>query len=434
MDKFLSGFFGLSSRSTSVKSELIAGAMTFVAMSWIIFIVPSILRHAGMPYGAAVTAVCVATGAMCIIMGLVGNFPVAASPLISASLFFAFTLVAALGFSWQQAAMIVLIEGAVYFLLTVTKFRDYVSTSIPASLKYAVAAGTGIFMVLLGLKWAGIIVPDADTFFHLGRLKSPAVIVALAGILAAAVLFVRRVKGSLIIAALITLVIAMIAGVMALKSVVSVPVSVKSLFLKFDAPSQKMLIDAIFAGVLLLLLHTFEALGNAVSPKNQGAMKVLIVDALGTPAGACLGLPNVSSSMEANPGGIAASGKSGLSAVVAGLLFLAAMFLYPVFKLLGGGVAATKALTLYPVAAPVLVLLGFLALQKLLKINFNDLSDSLPACVTLLVIPFTFNIATGLAFGIITYTVIRMVQGKFKEISPLMYILAGLLLAYYIFF
>jgi AGZA family xanthine/uracil permease-like MFS transporter len=227
----------------------------------------------------------------------------------------------------------------------------------------------------------------------------------------------------------------MVAGIMQLKSVVSAPPAFKSLLLlKFDMPHASVMPEAVFAGLLLLLLHSFESLGNSVSSKNPGALKLLAIDALGTPAGACLGLPNVSSSLEANPGGVATAGKSGLSSTITGLLFLAALFLLPVFKLLGSGVLINKTVAIYPVAAPVLVLVGFLALQKLLKINFGDLSDSMPACITLLVIPFTFNIAHGLAFGIIAYAVIKAVQGKFREISPLMYILAGLFLAYYIFF
>lgn len=421
-------FFKLEENNTTIKKEITAGALTFLSLSYVIFLIPALLRQAGMGFAAPFTAVCVASAVMCIAMGFIGNSPVPSAPLLSAGLFFVFSAVIDFDLSWKQALTIVLIEGLLFIIITAFNVRDFVANTIPAALKNAVYAGIGIFMILLGFRWAGIAVTGSKALVAMGDISHPAVVSSILGIIAVLILFLRRVKGALMLGALITLVIAIIAGVFDLKGVLSLPPSIEPVFFQFAWPKSSQAGDFIFVIIMLLYVHVFDA--PAAKP---GSRLFSILDAAGTPAGAMLGMPNVGSSIEGNAGGITAEGKTGVSNIVTGLLFLAVLFLFPIVKLLGLGVEM-KAGNLYPVAAPVLILLGMLMLQKIQKINLADLSESFPAILTLLIVPFTFNIAHGLAFGVIAYPIIKAIQGKFREVPVAVYVLAGLFLAYYIFF
>jgi AGZA family xanthine/uracil permease-like MFS transporter len=421
-------FFKLEEKNTTVKKELTAGALTFVSLSYLIFLIPALLRQAGMGYGAPFTAVCVASAVMCILMGLIGNSAVPLAPLLSTSLFFIFSAVIDFDLSWKQALTIVLIEGLVFIIITAFNVRDFIADTIPAALKNAVYAGIGIFMILLGFRWAGIAVNGSKALVAMGDISHPAVVTSILGIVAVLILFLRRVKGSLILGSLITLVIAIIAGVFDLKGVVSLPPSMEPVFFSFDWPKSSQAADFIFVAIMLLYVHLFDA------PAGRPASRLLsVIDAAATPIGAMLGMPNLGSSIEGNAGGVTTDGKTGLANIATGFLFIAALFFYPIARLLGLGVEVNS-VNLYPVAAPVLILLGMLMLQKLQKINLADLSESFPAILTVLIIPFTFNIAHGLAFGVISYPVLKAIQGKFRDVPAAVYVLAGLFLVYYIFF
>ena len=425
-------YFKLEEKNTTLKKEFISGALTFVSLSYVLFLIPALLRQAGMGYAAPFTAVCVASAVMCISMGLIGNSPVPLAPLLSASLFFVFSAVVDFELTWKQALTAVLVEGAVFLLITIFNVRDFIVSTIPASLKYAVYAGIGIFMILLGFRWAGIAVVGSKSLLAMGNISQPAVVTSMLGILAVLILFLRGIKGPLMFGSLITLVIAIIAGVFKLNGIVSLPPSMEPVFFNFAWPKTAKIADFIFVVVMLLYVHTFDSLAGAVKAQ-PGNRKLSIIDAAGTVIGALLGAPNTGSSIEGNAGGISAYGKTGVANITTGLLFLAALFLYPVFKMLGSGVELKTGI-LYPVAAPVLILLGMLMLQKLQKINLADLSESFPAILTLLIVPFTANIAHGLAFGVIAYPIVKLIQGKFKEVPVTVYVLAVLFLVYYIFF
>jgi AGZA family xanthine/uracil permease-like MFS transporter len=422
-------YFKLEEKNTTVKKELIAGALTFVSLSYVLFLIPALLRQAGMGFAATFTAVCVASAVMCIAMGLIGNSPVPMAPVLSATLFFVFAAVVDFDLTWKQALTVVLIEGLIFISITVFKIRDLIANTIPSPVKYAVYAGIGIYMVLLGFKWAGITIYNPKTLVTLGDIHSPAVVTAILGMLAVLFLFIRNIKGSLILGSLITLLIAIIAGVLNLKGVVSLPPSMTPVLFQFDWPKSSQAADFIFVIIMLLAIHVFDSSAG----KQQADRKLSIIDAAGSAAGSMLGVPNIGSSIEGNPGGIAAEGKTGVANIATGLLFLAAMFLYPVARLLGLGVDLKSGASLYPVAAPALVLLGMLMLQKLQKINLSDLSDSFPAILTFLTVSFTANIAHGIAFGVISYPIVKAMQGKFKEVPVAVYVLAGLFLIYYIF-
>jgi adenine/guanine/hypoxanthine permease len=367
------------------------------------------------------------------LMGLIGKSPVPLAPLLSTGLLFVFSAVLDFELSWKQALTVVLIEGVLFIIIAAFNLRDLIANTLPASLKYAVYGGVGIFMVLLGLRWAGIVVTGEKTLLTLGDIRNPAVITSILGIIAVLILFLRRVKGSLMIGSLVTLVIALIAGVLNLKSVIGLPPPMDPVFFSFALPKTAKIADFIFMVIMLLYVHSFDSLAGNINTKQPGTRLPAILDAAGSVLGAIMGVPNTGSSIEGNAGGISTEGRTGVANMTTGLLFVAALFLFPLVKLLGNGVE-TKAGMLYPVAAPVLVLLGMLMLQKLQKINLADLSESFPAALALLIVPLTFNIAHGLAFGVITYPVVKAVQGKFKEVPPAVYVLAVLFLVYYIFF
>lgn len=421
-------YFHLEEKNTTIKKELIAGALTFVSLSYVLFLIPALLRQAGMGFGAPFTAVCVASAVMCIAMGFIGKSPVPLVPLLSTGLFFVFSTVIDFDFSWKQALCVVLIEGLLFIIITAFNVRDFIANTIPVALKNAVYAGIGIFMILLGFRWAGIAVSGSKALVAMGNISHPAIVTSLLGILAVLILFLRKVKGSLMLGSLITLLIAIIAGVFYLKGVVSPPPSMAPIFFQFDWPKSSQAADFIFVIIMLLYVHIFDA------PAGKPNSRLLsIVDAVAAPVGAVLGMPNIGSTIEGNAGGVSTDGKTGVANIATGLLFLAVLFLYPIVKLLGLGVEL-KTGSIYPVAAPVLILLGMLMLQKIQKINLADLSESFPAILTLLIVPFTFNIAHGIAFGVIAYPIVKAIQGKFKEVPIAVYVLAGLFLVYYIFF
>jgi adenine/guanine/hypoxanthine permease len=434
MQNNIINYFKLEEKNTNIKKEFTAGAINFLSLSYVLFLVPAFLRQAGMGFGAPFTAVCVASGVMCLLMGLIGNSPIPLAPLVSTSLLFVFSAVIDFELTWKQALSVVLIESILFIAIVSFNIRDLVANTIPAPLKNAVYAGVGIFMILLGFKWAGIAVNGDKALVALGNINNPAVITSMLGILAVLILFLRNIKGSLILGSLITLVVGLIAGVFTLKNVASLPPSPESVFFSFAFPKTAKLGDFIFMIVMLLYIHSFDSLAGAINTKLPGTRKFTVLDAIGSLAGAIMGVPNTGSSLSGNAGGISAEGKTGLANLATGLLFIAALFIYPVFKLLGSGVETKSAGMLYPAAAPVLVLLGMLMLQKVQKINLADLSESFPAILAMLIVPFTFNIAHGLAFGVITYPVVKAIQGKFKEVPPAVYVLAVLFLVYYIFF
>lgn len=442
MKSFLENFFKISERQSNIKTEIIAGITTFLTMAYIIFVEPAVLQIAGMDFGAVMTATCLGAALICILMGLIANYPIAGAPLMGENFFFVFTIVIAMKFSWQAALTAVFIEGILFLILTSLKLREIIIDSIPESLKQAMAVAIGLFISFIGLKWSGIVVSNPSTSVSLGNLKSPAVVLAVIGLFITSALLIKKIKGSFLWGIIITTVIGIPMGIVKYEGIVSIPPSISPVFLKFDF---SFITNFNFWIVVFVLLYMeiFDTIGTIIGIAQEGgfiennkipnASKILFVDALGTSVGAALGTSTISSYIESSAG-VTQGAKTGLTAITTGLLFLIALLFYPFVKMIGGGILLSENNVIYPVIAPVLILVGLLMLKNIKKIDFSDLSESISAYLTIMGVPLTYSIADGIAFGIISYPVIKLLTGKAKEISLTMYILAIVFIVKYIFF
>lgn len=442
MKNIINDFFKISERQTNIKTEILAGATTFLTMAYIIFVEPAVLKTAGMDFGAVMTATCIGSAIICILMGLIANYPIAGAPLMGENFFFTFTIVIALKFPWQAALTAVFIEGILFLILTSLKLREIIIDSIPESLKQAMAAAIGLFIGFIGLKWAGIIVSNPSTAVAIGNLKSPPVLLAIIGLFITSALLAKKINGSFLWGILITTIIGIIMGIVKFEGIISKPPSMSPVFLKFDFSFLKNFNFWIIV-FILLYMEIFDTIGTIIgvaqeggfikNNKIPGASKILFVDALGTSLGAILGTSTISSYIESNAG-VTQGARTGLANITTGFLFLLALLFYPLVKMIGGGFALSENNIIYPVIAPVLILVGFLMLKNIMKLDFSDFSESIPAYLTIMGVPLTYSIADGIAFGIISYPVIKILTGKAGEVSFLMYILATIFIIKYIFF
>jgi len=442
MVDYTAKFFRIAERKSNIRTEIIAGSTTFLTMAYIIFVEPSVLQNAGMDFGAVMTATCLGAAILCILMGLIANYPIAGAPLMGENFFFVFTIVISMKFSFQAALAAVLIEGVLFLILTSLKLRELILDAIPRSLKHAMAIGIGIFIAFIGLKWSGLIVANAATTVSLGNVKSPAVISSLLGLFVTASLLVKKVKGSLMWGMLFTTITALFTGVAKFSGVISTPPSIAPVFFRFNF-SEILNPNFIMVVFLLLYMEIFDTIGTIISVAEEGGFmknnklpgvdKVLLVDAFGTSLGAMLGTSTVSSFIESNTG-VTQGARTGFANIVTGALFLLSLLFFPLVKMIGGGFEVSSGNFIYPIVAPALILVGFLMIKNITKLDFSDLTESLPAYLTIIGIPLTFNIADGIAFGIISYPVIKVLAGKARDVSILIYILAGIFILKYIFF
>ncbi|MBN1663086.1 MAG: NCS2 family permease [Deltaproteobacteria bacterium] len=441
MQAFIEKFFHLKSRRTTVKTELLGGTVTFFAMAYIIFVEPAVLSMAGMDFNAVMVATCLGAALICLLMGVIANYPIAGAPLMGENFFFVFVIVKALGFTWQQALAAVLIEGILFMVLTSMKLREVIIDAIPSSLKQAMATGIGIFIAFIGLKWAGIIITDASTGVAIGNLKNPAVITAIIGLFITVAFVARKIKGALLWGIGATALIGLFTGAAQYSGIVSAPPSIAPVFMKFDF-SRILTTDFIIVVFVLLYMEIFDTIGTIIGIGEEAGLikdnklpeanRVLFVDAFGTFIGSCLGTSTVSSYIESNAG-VTQGARTGLASVTTGALFLLALFFSPLVKMVGGGVelGIGSGNYIYPITAPALIIVGFLMIKNVVKLDFSDATESLPAYLTIVGIPLTYNIAHGIAFGIVSYPVIKLLTGRGKEASILMYVLAAVFILKY---
>lgn len=414
----LEQFFKLKEHGTDVKTEILAGATTFITMAYIIFVNPSILAAAGMDQAAVTTATILSAAITTILMGLFVNYPFALASGMGLNAFFAFVVAAKAG--WQVALGAVFISGIIFILLSIFKIVDYIDISVPVSLKKAVAAGIGLFIAFIGLKNAGIIASNDATLLGLGALSKPDAQLALIGIGITAILMSLKVKGSILIGILLTTIVGIPMGITKWNGIFGMPHSLSPILFKMDlAGALKLGFFTIFS---FLFVDVFDTLGTLMGtgakanfldkegrlPKIKDAM---LVDAVGTCLGAALGTSTVTTYVESTAG-IAEGGRTGLTAVTTGVLFLLSLFLAPLALTVPG--AAT---------APALVIVGVLMMSAVMGIDFNDFTQAFPAFITLTVMPFTFSIANGIAAGFLAYIVSNLFAGKAKEIHWFMYVL-----------
>ncbi|MEW5920017.1 MAG: NCS2 family permease [Bacillota bacterium] len=419
----LERFFRLKENKTNMQTEIIAGITTFMTMAYIIFVNPNILSAAGMDFGAVMTATALAAGIATILMGLVTNYPFALASGMGLNAFFAFVVAPIAG--WQIALGAVFISGIVFFLLSVLRIIDVIDFAVPVSLKRAISAGIGLFIAFIGLQGAGVIVGSPATQVTLGDLNAPGVMLSLIGLAIIAILMARRVKGAILLGILITTVIGMFMGIArtpaGIGDIIGRPASLLPVLGQLDIRGALGLgFMLIFAFVFVDVFDTMGTLmGTAARagfldkegrlPKIKNAM---LVDAVGTAGGALLGTSTVTTYVE-SAAGISEGGRTGLTSLVTGVLFLLALFLAPL-----AGLVPPQA------TAPALIIVGVLMVGGVAGINFEDFTEAFPAFLTLLFMPLAFSIADGIAIGFLAYPIVKAVSGRAKEVHWFVYVLA----------
>lgn len=435
----LERLFQLNAAGTTIRIEVLAGVTTFVTMAYIIFVQPTVLASAGMDHGAVLTATCLASAVATLLMALLANYPIAVAPAMGHNFFFAFTVVLAGGTPWPVALGAVAIAGMIFILTAGVGLRERVISAVPESLKHAISVGIGLLIALIGLQWAGIIVGARGTLVTLGPLTSPPVILALGTLVVMAILMARRVTGAMLIAMTMGLVAALAFGFVKFEGVVSSPPSLSPTFLKLDVLGA--LRPGLFDVVLVFfLLALFDSIGTLIGLTSRiglarggafpRARQALLADAVGTVVGAGLGTSTVTAYIESSTG-VAAGGRTGLASVVTAALFLAALFVHPIVKMVGGGVAAADGVTLYPIVAPALILVGVLMMEGVRHIKWDDLTEAIPAFLTLMTMPLTVSITDGIAFGLIASVILKLATGRARELDWLAYVFAAVFLLRY---
>jgi AGZA family xanthine/uracil permease-like MFS transporter len=435
----LERLFDLSGNGTTVRTEILAGLTTFLTMAYIIFVQPTVLSAAGMDAGAVLVATCVASAVATLLMGLLANYPIAVAPAMGHNFFFAFSVVVGMGVRWQVALGAVAIAGFVFILTAGVGLRERLITAIPDSLKHAIAVGIGLLVALIGLEWGGIVVGAPGTLVTLGNLRSPVTLLALGGLLVTAVLMARNVRGALLAGILASTIVGLATGLVRFQGLVSAPPSIAPTLLQLDVAGalSPAMLPVIFVFFFLAL---FDSVGTLVGVANQAglmqhgtlprARQALLADAAGTVIGAGLGTSTVTAYIESSTG-VAAGGRTGLANVVTAAMFLLALFLYPLVRMIGGGHAGAGNVILYPVVAPALILVGTMMMSGVRRIAWDDPSESIPAFLTIVLMPLAVSITDGIAFGFIAYAALKLGTGRRGEAHWLVYLFAALFLARY---
>ncbi len=427
--------FGVSARGSSVRTEILAGATTFVAMAYIVMVNPAILSDAGLPVAAVAVATCIAAGFATLAMGLVANVPLALAPGMGLNAYFTYTVVLQMGVPWQVGLGCVFLSGVIFLLLTAAGVRQLIIAAIPVHLFASVAGGIGLFIAFIGLKNAGIVVSNPATFVALGDLRQPGPALALLGLVLIAGLSAWRVKGALLIGIVVTSIIAWLCGQVAFTPQPYSLTALTQTAFKLDIAGALGfgghglgLLEIIF---VFLFVDIFDNIGTLVavtkraglvdaSGKIPGLNRILTTDSVATMVGAVVGTSTVTSYVE-SAAGVQAGGRTGLASVVTGILFLLAVFVAPYAQLVPA--AAT---------APALIIVGGLMMAPLAEVDWDDAYTAVPAFLTLIIIPLTFSIANGLAFGVTVFAALKIVRGQARRGDWLLFVLAGLFVARFV--
>ncbi len=422
----LEKFFKLKENKTTVKTEILAGITTFMTMAYILAVNPEILSATGMDKNALFTATALSAFVATMVMALVAKLPFALAPGMGLNAFFAFTVVLGMGHTWQFAITAVFLEGIVFIALTAFNIRELIVNAIPLPLKHAVSAGIGLFIAFIGLQNAGIITNNDAVLVGLGDMGSPAVLIALGGVVLTAVLLSLKVRGALLIGIFVATIVGLPFGVthMPEGTLVDTPPSLEPIFWKFEF-SSIFTFDMLIVLFTFLFVDMFDTVGTLVGVSSKAGMldkegrvprvkQALFADSIGTFFGAIFGTSTVTTYVE-SASGVAEGGRTGLTALATALMFLIALFFAPVFMMVPA--AAT---------APALILVGFFMMSPILKIDFDNYTDSIPAFITIIAMPLTYSIAEGIVFGMLSYVLIKLLTGKVKEVSVVMMVLAVL--------
>lgn len=464
----IENLFEINKKGTSIKVELLAGLTTFLTMSYILFVNPSILSQTGMDHSSVFIATCLAAGLGTLLLGLLANLPMAQAPGMGLNAFFTYTVVFSMGYSWQQALALVFLSGILFLIFTVTGLRTAIINAIPKNLKLAIAPGIGLFIALIGLNNAGLIevnqgpiiniiseaevldksdligkIKNAPTqIIQFGKLSDPSVLLTAIGFFILTILMVRKISSAMIWSILITTIIGIPLGISVLPDSYDISkLSLSPTFFQMDFAGLFQSDDGSFAFNILLttttviisftLVDLLDTMGTLLGTASKGNLldeegnlpkmdKALFADASATTLGAVLGTSSVTTYIESSSG-IIAGGRTGLSSVCTATLFVLGIFLAPIASVIP--VAATS---------PVLIMVGILMFDGIRKINLTELSSTIPAVLLIMVMPFTYSIANGIAFGLLLYVLIQVATGKFKEVPIILYIIVALFMLKYV--
>lgn len=435
-------FFKFQENGTTLRREVAGGVTTFMTMAYIIFVQPVVMHAAGMDLEAVLVATCLSSALATFIMGVFANYPIALAPAMGHNFFFTYTVVLALRYTWQQALGAIFIAGSLFILLSTVGLREKLINALPNSLKHAIAVGIGLLIAMVGLQWSGVVVDNPGTLVGLGDFSSPPVLLSLFGLTVMIILLTLGVKAAILIGILLNLAIGLATGMITYHGVVGAVPSLQPTFLKLDIAGalQPDMIAIIF---IFFFLALFDTVGTLVGVSQQAgllqpdgtlprAREALISDAVGTVIGAGMGTSTITSYIE-SAAGVSAGARTGFANIVAGLLFLLAIFFAPLLRMVGGGIEAGEGMRLYPAIAPALVAVGVFMLKNVKLIPWEDFSEAIPAFLTMIIMPLTLNITEGISFGFISYTLLKTVRGKFREVPWLISLFAALFVLRYVF-
>ena len=428
----LKRLFGYDPAKTTIRTELLAGITTFLTMSYILAVNPSMFSQLeGMPAGAVFTATALAAVVGCVAMAFLAKMPFGLAPGMGLNAFFVFTVCMGMGYSWQFALTAVLIEGLIFILLTITNLREAIVNAIPASLKNAIGAGIGLFIAFIGLQNAGIIANNDATLVSLGEITKGSPLLAIIGLVITGILVIKNVRGGLLIGILLTTFIGIPMGITNYQGIISTPHSLSDIFCQFEWHNIWSL-DMLVVVFTFLFIDMFDTIGTLVGVCTKANMlnpdgtiprvkQAFMADAVATTVGACLGTSTTTTYVE-SASGVAIGGRTGLTAFVVGCCFAVSLFFSPLF------LAIPSAAT-----APILVIVGLFMMNPIKNIDFDNYAESIPAFITIIMMPLAYSISDGILLGMISYVVLNVLCCNFKKITPTMYVLAVLFILKYIF-
>ena len=427
----LEKIFKLKNYNTDFKNEILAGITTFITMAYIIFVNPQMMAASGMDIGASFVGTCIAASIACIAMGVYANWPVGLAPGMGLNAFFTYTVVGEMGYSWEVALGAVFLAGILFFIMSVTPLRQWMLESIPFNLRIAMGAGVGLFIGMIGLKSGGIITSNEATLLSMGDITKPETILAMIGFLVIAVLSIRKIPGAIVIGIFLITTIALALNLIKFNGIVSSPPSLMPVVLKLDI-GQAFDLAMISIIMSFLFVNLFDTAGTLVGVANQANLiksdgginnldRALKADSSSSAIGSLFGCSPVTSYVESSAG-IEAGGRTGLTAVTIGILFLLAIFFAPLAMMIPA--YATSGALIY---------VAILMLSSIEKLNWSDLSDLLPALVIIVMMPLTFSIANGIALGFLSYVIIKIFSGQLKAISSGAWFLTIIFLSKFIF-
>ena len=438
--QYLERRFALAAHGTTVRTEIIAGVTTFLTMAYIIFVQPAVLSAAGMDFGAVLTATCLSTALATALMALLANYPIAVGPAMGHNFFFAYSVVIGMKVPWRVALGGVAIAGILFVITAGIGLRERLITAIPASMKHAIAAGIGLLVATIGFEWAGLVVASPGTLVTLGNLHAVPTVVAMVALALTAVLMARRVPGAFLWGILAATALGVPLGIVHVEGFASPPPSLAPTFLQLDirgalAPAMVPVVFIFFFLALFDSIGTLVGVGEQAGLMRDGtlprAREALLADAIGTVAGATLGTSTVTAYIESGAG-IAAGGRTGLTSLVTAALFILSLLFHPLVRTIGGGYVVNGT-TLYPVIAAPLVLVGTMMMGGLRHVAWDDPTEGIPAFLTVILMPLAVSITEGVAFGVLSYALLKLATGRGREVHPLVYAFAVLFLVRYVF-